>query len=142
LFQGWPTVSVRLLERQRNENHERYLDRLQHKHIDVQPYTVENLGNGSPVLLDACLQAHDVIAVCDVLTKGEEPSPEGQPRYEPTLCVGTYSISKEQKLALAFTGYVLGHLQPRPPMTGRLITMDGTSHTIKRNRSGFQNQCG
>src|SRR4029453_1049763 len=122
---------VRLLERQRHENHERYLDRLQHKHADAQLYTVGNLGNGSPVLLDACLQAHGLVAVCDVLTRGKEPSPEGQHRYEPTLCVGTHSISKEQKLALAFTGYVLGHLQPRPPMTGRLITMDGTSHTMK-----------
>jgi predicted RecB family nuclease len=126
---------VRLLERQRHENHERYLDRLQHKHADVQPYTVGNLGNGSPVLLDACLQAHGLVAVCDVLTKGEEPSPAGQYRYEPALCVGTHSISKAQKLALAFTGYVLGHLQPRPPMTGRLIAMDGTSHTMKLDPS-------
>jgi predicted RecB family nuclease len=122
---------VSLLERQRHENHERYLDRLRHKHADVQPYTLGNLGNGSPVLLDACLQAHGLVAACDVLTRGEEPSPGGQHQYEPTLCVGTHSISKEQKLALAFTGYVLGHLQPRPPMTGRLIAMDGTSHTMK-----------
>ena len=122
---------VSVLERQRHENHERYLDRLRHKHADVQPYTLGNLGNGSPVLLDACLQAHGLVAACDVLTRGKEPSPGGQHQYEPTLCVGTHSISKEQKLALAFTGYVLGHLQPRPPMTGRLIAMDGTSHTMK-----------
>src|SRR4029450_11305563 len=109
---------VRLLERQRHENHERYLDRLQHKHADTQLYTVGDLRNGSPVLLDACLQAHGLVAVCDVLSRGKEPSPAGQHRYEPTLCVGTHSISKEQKLALAFTGYVLGHLQARPPMPG------------------------
>jgi predicted RecB family nuclease len=122
---------VSLLERQRHENHERYLDRLRHKHADVQPYTLGNLGNGSPVLFDACLQAHGLVAACDFLTRGKEPSPGGQHQYDPTLCVGTHSISKEQKLALAFTGYVLGHLQPRPPMTGRLIAMDGTSHTMK-----------
>jgi predicted RecB family nuclease len=44
--------------------------------------------------------------------------------------VGTYSIGATQKLALAFTGYVLEHLQHTRPMAGRLIAMDGTSHTV------------
>src|SRR3989449_6036004 len=51
------------------------------------------------------------------------------------MCVGTYSISTEQKLAIAFTGYVLGRLQPTPPMAGRLIAMDGTSHTVTLAKS-------
>ena len=51
------------------------------------------------------------------------------------MCVGTHSISKEQKLALAFTGYVLGRLQHTPPMAGRLIAMDGTSHTVTLDKS-------
>jgi predicted RecB family nuclease len=129
--QGVPHEYTRLLEQQRHEHQAQYLDHLQHTHTDVQPYTVENLANGSPVLLKACLQAHGLVAMCDVLTRVKEPSPGGQHRYEPTLCVGTHSISPEQKLALAFTGYVLGRLQHTPPMAGRLITMDGTSHTMK-----------
>ena len=129
--QGVPHEYARLLEQQRHEHQAHYLDHLQHTHTDVQPYTVENLANGSPVLLKACLQAHGLGAMCDVLTRVKEPSPEGQHRYEPTLCVGTHRISPEQKLALAFTGYVLGRLQHTPPMAGRLIAMDGTSHTMK-----------
>ncbi len=134
--QGDPHEYVRILERQRHENHAQYLDQLQHKHADVQPYTVEDLGNGSPVLLNACLQANGLVAVCDVLTRVKEPSPGGQHRYEPTLCVGTHSVSKEQKLELAFAGYVLGRLQHTPPLAGRLIAMDGTSHTVKLDKSG------
>jgi predicted RecB family nuclease len=129
--QGEPHAYMCILEQQRRENQTRYLDRLQHTHPEVHPYTVEHLRNGSAVLRNARLQADGLAAGCDVLTRVEEPSPGGHPRYEPTMCVGTYSISATQKLALAFTGYVLGHLQPRPPMTGRLITMDGTSHTMK-----------
>ena len=48
--QGEPHEYVRILEQQRRENQARYLDRLQHKHADVHPYTVENLRNGSAVL--------------------------------------------------------------------------------------------
>jgi predicted RecB family nuclease len=127
---GEPHEYVRILERQQGENHKRYLDRLKQKHADVQPYTVETLRNGSTVLLNACLQANGLAAVCDALTRVEGQATRGQYWYEPTLCVGTYSISTEQKLALAFTGYVLGRLQHQPPLAGRLIAIDGTSHTV------------
>src|SRR5262245_30147290 len=129
--QGEPHAYMGILEQQRRENQARYFDRLQHTHPEVHPYTVEHLRHGSAVLRNVCLQADGLAAECDVLTRVEEPSPGSQPRYEPTLCVGTYSTSAPQKLALALTGYVLGRLQPRPPTTGRLITMDGTSHTMK-----------
>ena len=128
--QGQPHAYVRILEQQRRENHARYLDRLKHKHTDVPPYTAETMRHGSAVLLNACLQADGLAARCDVLSRGEEPSSGGRHWYEPTLCVGPYSISTEQKLAITFTGYVLGRLQPTPPMAGRLIAMDGTAHTV------------
>jgi predicted RecB family nuclease len=132
---GSPHEYVRILERQRCEHQERYLDHLKQKHADVQPYTVESLRNGNEVLLTACLQADGFAAVCDVLTRVEGQSTGGTYRYEPTLCVGTYSISKEQKLAMSFVGYVLGRLQHKPPMAGRLIAMDGTSHIVKLDKS-------
>ena len=133
--QGDPHEYVRLLERQRRENQARYLDHLKQKHADVQPYTVENLHNGREVLSNACLQADGFAAVCDVLTRVEGQSTGGKHHYEPTMCVGTHSISKEQKIAMSFAGYVLGRLQHKPPMAGRLIAMDGTSHTVKLEKS-------
>jgi hypothetical protein len=63
--QGEPHEYVHILEQQRRENHERYLDHLQHTHADVHPYTVESLRNGSEVLLNACLRAESFAAVCD-----------------------------------------------------------------------------
>jgi predicted RecB family nuclease len=133
--QGEPHEYVRILERQQDENQARYLDRLKQKHAIVQPYSVEHLRNGSAVLHNACLQADGLTAVCDVLTRVEGQATGGTSYYEPTLCVPTHSISTEQKLALAFTGYVLGRLQHTPPTAGRVITMDSTAHTVKLDKS-------
>jgi predicted RecB family nuclease len=132
---GTPHEYVRILEQQRCEHQARYLDLLKQKHTDVKPYTAESLCNGNEVLFAARLQADGFAAECDVLTRVEEPPTGGTYRYEPTLCVETYSISKEQKLALSFAGYVLGRLQSEPPIAGRLIAMDGTSHTINLDKS-------
>jgi len=40
---GEPHEYIQILEQQRCANQERYIDHLQHKHTDVQPYAVENL---------------------------------------------------------------------------------------------------
>jgi predicted RecB family nuclease len=133
--QGEPHEYVHLLAQQQGEHQARYLHRLQQKHAQVQPYSVEHLRNGSAVLHNACLQADGLTAMCDVLTRVEGHATGGPAYYEPTLCVPTHTISTEHKLALAFTGYVLGHLQHTPPTAGRLITMDGTAHTIKLDKS-------
>src|SRR5262249_46629768 len=51
--------------------------------------------------------------------------------YEPSIFVGTHSISKEQQLELSFVRYVLERLQRTLPVAGKIIGMDGTSHTVK-----------
>jgi hypothetical protein len=129
--QGTPHEYVRILERQQSENHERYVDLLQHNQADVHPYTVENLHNGRPVLLNARLRAEGYEAACSVLRRVEEKSPGGTPWYEPTICVGTYSISTDQKRELVFVGYVLAHVQHKPPAAGSIIGLDGKTHTVK-----------
>jgi predicted RecB family nuclease len=132
---GEPHEYVQILEQQRQENQERYLHRLQHTHADVQPYAVENLRKGSKVLINAHLQVDGFAAECGVLTRVEGASTFGTYRYEPTIFVGTHSISKEQQLELSFVGYVLEHLQSTSPVAGRIVGVDGTSHTIKLEHS-------
>src|SRR6266446_2457132 len=128
---GEPHEYIQILEQQRQAHQERYLNRLQHTHADVQPYLVENLRKGSQVLINARLQVDGFAADCGVLTRVEGRSTFGKYRYEPSIFVGTYSISKEQKLALSFVGYVLQRLQSTSPMAGKIIGMDGTAHTVK-----------
>jgi predicted RecB family nuclease len=128
---GEPHEYVQILEQQRQANQERYLNRLQHTHEDVQPYAVENLRKGSKVLINARLQVDGFAAHCGVLTRVEGTSTFGKYRYEPSMFVGTHSISKEQQLELSFVGYVLERLQSKSPTVGRIIGMDGISHSVK-----------
>ena len=128
---GEPHEYVQILEQQRCANQERYIDHLQQTHADVQPYSVENLRKGSKVLINARLQVDRFTAACGVLTRVEGASTFGKYSYEPSIFVGTHSISKEQQLELSFVGYVLARLQHTSPAAGSIIGMDGKSHTIK-----------
>jgi predicted RecB family nuclease len=127
---GEPHEYVQILEQQRCTNQERYLSRLQQTHADVQPYSLENLRKGSKVLINARLQVDGFAADCGVLTRVEGTSTFGKHSYEPTIFVGTHSISKEQQLELSFVRYVLERLQHKSPAAGRIIAMDGKSHTV------------
>ena len=49
----------------------------------------------------------------------EGTSTFGKYSYEPSIFVGTYSISKEQKLELSFVEYVLERLQHTSPVAGK-----------------------
>src|SRR6266446_2098457 len=128
---GEPNEYAQLLEQQRCENQERYLNCLQQTHADVQPYSLENLRKGSQVLSNAQLQVDGFAANCGVLTRVEGTSTFGKHSYEPSIFVGTHSISIEQQLALSYVGYVLERLQSTSPVAGRIIGVGGTSHTVK-----------
>jgi predicted RecB family nuclease len=128
---GEPHEYTQILEQQRCANQERYLHRLQQTHADVHPYSVENLRKGSQVLINAHLQVDRFAADCGVLTRVEGTSTFRKYCYEPSIFVGTHSISKEQQLELSFVGSVLERLQHTSPATGRIIGMDGKSHTVK-----------
>src|SRR5215813_210705 len=112
---------VQLLEQQRKEHQERYIDHLQQTHADVQPYSLENLRKGSKVLINAHLQVDGFAADCGALTRVDGTSTFGKHSYEPSIFVGTHSISKEQQLAVSFVGSVLARLQHSLPDAGRII---------------------
>ncbi len=118
---GEPHEYVQILEQQRQPHQERYIDHLQQTHADVHPYSVENLRKGSQVLSNARLQVDGFAADCGVLTRVEGTSTFGKYSYQPTIFVGTHSISKEQQLELSFVGYVLERLQSTRPVAGKII---------------------
>lgn len=75
---GEPHEYVQIIEQQRRAHQERYIDHLQHKHPDVQPYSLEHLRKGSAVLINAQLQVDGFAAECGVLTKVEGTSTFGK----------------------------------------------------------------
>jgi hypothetical protein len=101
----------------------------------MQPYSLENLRKGSEMLINARLQVDGLEAECGLLTIVDGQLPGGNPCYEPTIWVGTYRISQDQKRELIFVGYVLAHMQHKPSEAGRIIGMDGTAHIVKLGKS-------
>lgn len=116
--QGTPHEYLCLLEQQKERNQRSYLRSLKaikHLSLDVPLHLVSDLTHEGDLVVKAKLRAEGLEAYCDVLTRVESSSSFGISHYEPVLCVGTHSITKEQKLELLFAGYVLGKVQGLSP---------------------------
>ena len=77
------------------------------------------------------VSAGDLLAICDVISKPTPKSPRQHTRQEPHLVVGTYIGTVEQKLQLAFAGYVIGQSSRYCPSTGFLIPYLGPPQRIR-----------
>lgn len=98
------------------------------------------------------VSANDLVATCDALVKASPHPAKAHARYEPHLVTGTYSVTKEQQLALAFVGYVIGQTGQHPPVNGFIVPYAGQPQrrrlqslypkvrTIIERLRGFTNQ--
>jgi predicted RecB family nuclease len=121
---------MRLLEEQARRNRIKHLNLIEREHSNVISGNAADLSSGDDVLLEVPLKFHDLAADCDVLTKMHRGSSLNSHSYEPTIIVGTHQVTKEQKLALLFVGYVLGQLQNKLPATGTIVGADGQAHKV------------
>ncbi len=128
-----PHEYVRLLEKQASINQAKYLNVLKQDNISVGYYDPNNIDNGSDYLFEATLKAHNLEAYCDVLMKVRSSSSAGKHSYEPTIVVGTHSITEELKIKLAFVGLVLGDVQKTLPLSGTIVGTEMKTHKIKLN---------
>jgi len=128
--QGMPHEYVRLLEEQTRQNRIKYLHRIEQEHLGVSTGSDAALSSDENVPLDVHLKLHDLAAICDVLKKVQRGSSLGSHSYEPIVVVGTYQVTKEQKLAVLFVGYVLGQLQNQLPAIGIILGADGKAHKV------------
>ncbi len=120
-----------ILEEKSRQNRVKHLNRIKAKIQETESYSSSGMKKGIPVLLEANLEFDGLAAYADVLTKIEELSSHKRYYYVPTLVVGTHKLYKEQKLQLAFIGYVLSKLQKKKSDTGILVEWGDKSHTIK-----------
>ena len=133
---GTPHEYVSILERHKKANRSIYLSELNQKMPHIQDYDVCFLQGGSDMIINATLRSEGLEAGCDLLTKLEASSSLGEHSYEPTICVGTHNVSKEQRLELFFAGYVLGQIQDKVPAAGRIIIKGQRSRKVKLENSG------
>jgi predicted RecB family nuclease len=122
---------ISILQKEAKKNKENYLSKLREKNPDVVLYSSEGMKQGESIMLDATLVFDDLEAHADVLTKVEEISSQRRHNFIPTLVVGTYKISKEQKLQIAFIDYVLSKLRKEKPATGIIVDRAIKSHKTK-----------
>lgn len=132
-----PHEYVRLLEEQARQNRIKYLNRIEQEHPGVRAGNAADLSNGEDMLLEVPLRLHDLAADCDVLTKVHRTgSSLGSHSYEPISIVGTHQVTKEQKLALLFVGYVLGQMQNKLPAAGTIVGADCQAHKVGMESAG------
>jgi predicted RecB family nuclease len=75
--------------------------------------------------------AENLVAACDALIKKTSERGTGHARYEPHLVVGTHTVSKEHKMALAYAGYVVGQAKRYLPSAGFIVPADGRPRLIR-----------
>jgi predicted RecB family nuclease len=119
--QGIPHAYLAIVEEEARKNRANHVKKLLGKHPDAVPYSPEGLHKGTSIMIEGTLVSEDLQAYVDVLTRMEETGSERRHPYTPTLLVGTHKISKEQKLQLAFIGYVLSKLQKEKPAYGTIM---------------------
>ena len=85
-------------------------------------------GNFDPARVVA---AEDLVAACDALVRKTPEARKAHARYEPHLVVGTHTVSKEQKLALAYAGYVVGQTKRYLPAAGFVVPVEGRPRLVR-----------
>jgi predicted RecB family nuclease len=121
---------VQILEQRASVNRARHMEAIQQQFRDARPYDPNLLGDGRSALIDAIIRTGDLEAHCDSLSKVKAKSLLGRYGYEPTIVVGTQSLTLEQKTAISFAGYVLGQIQHHLPAAGTLVNREGQTRRI------------
>src|SRR5712692_4569257 len=132
--QGMPHEYIRILEQQKRLNQSNYIGMFNARRqtsLDEKSHVLNDLTNEDNLVTNASLKVTGLEASCDVLTPVKSSSSSDGCCYEPTIVVGTYSISKEQELELAFTGFVLGQMQKKLPPAGHIVRMGGQIERVK-----------
>lgn len=76
------------------------------------------------------LRADELQATADALVSLKKAVGKGSSSYEPHLAIGSNSITKEDKIRLAFIGHILGNGHRHSPNTGVIINGSGDAERI------------
>jgi predicted RecB family nuclease len=129
--EGTPHEYISILEKKAKKNRNKYLKKLGIEEPLVKPFSQEHISSGTPFLIEANLIFKDLHSYADVLCLVKKGSRKMHSHYIPSLVVGTNRISKEQKLQLGFSGYVLSKLQSETATSGTIIGVENNTHRIQ-----------
>jgi len=126
-----PHEYVRLLEAHAGASRQAFLSSLKSIGLTVQQCKGEEVVGKAVVLAQVLMRNDDLEAVSDALVPLAQPALKGQPHYEPHLVIGSHAATKEDKVRLAFVGYVLGKAHRHSSPTGVIITVAGDAQRLK-----------
>ncbi len=110
-----------MIEDKTDKNRTEYFKSITLRAPQLNQFSTDNMKKGKPILLGATLEIENLKAYVDSLIKTDDNVSKRKKSYSPNLVIGTYKISKEQKLNLAFIGYILSKLQKEKPVYGTII---------------------
>ena len=120
-----------ILKERAAANRSRYISTLPNGQVD--PHFRKNGGvrfsrKDSP---SCTISADDLVATCDALLKPKRESARSHTRLEPHVVVGTHSVTDDQKLRLAFAGYVVGQTTMYRPSIGLIVPLTESPKQIR-----------
>ncbi|MBL7185302.1 MAG: TM0106 family RecB-like putative nuclease [Phycisphaerae bacterium] len=77
------------------------------------------------------ISVDDLAATCDALLKPKRESAKSHTRLEPHVVVGTHGVTDDQKLRLAFAGYVVGQTTRYRPSIGLIVPLTESPKQIR-----------
>ena len=128
--QGVDVEYVNILTQQKNLQKDKRIESISPTEFAIQIDKANNLKKYGDILANINLRSEYFEANCDILARVNKVSPSKRADYEPTIFIGTRSISKEHKLELALVGYVLGKIEGQIPEKGTIVSADGKSHRL------------
>ena len=102
----------------------KYLEKLK-KESEIQEYSLENMKQKIDILYDANIAIGIFTTSIDVVKINSFKD------YSPIVVLGTKKVTKEDKVELAFNGYILSKFQEKNPLQGTMVSSDLKSHTVK-----------
>lgn len=98
---------------------------------DIQNYKEGILKKGFEIVKDCNINLVEFNFQSKLIRKNEGKSSLGKFFYEPTLFLSSNQISKENRLELAYLGFLLEKMQNKFPDKGLIIDKEGSKHRVE-----------
>ena len=116
-----------LLQKFQNQSFDTYCEKLPNSSI----YKENSLKKGFDSIQNCKIELDGFEFESKILLKKEGKSNLGKFSYEPVIFLGTNQIAKENRLELAFLGFLLDKIQNKSPEKGIIIGKNGGKHQVE-----------
>lgn len=100
-------------------------------YVNVQDYKDGILKKGFEIIKDCSINIGEFSFESKLIIKNEGKSSLGEFFYQPVIFVGSKQIAQENRLELAYLGFLLQKLQKKFPEKGLIIDKEGGKHHVE-----------